>query len=377
QEGASQDQEIFFPTPDRDTGLKVLVVDDDPIFSRAVCRMLATSGYTAARAIRLSRIVPLARSQRLDAVLLDVHLGRFDGLAVCRGIRRHAATKDLPVLLMSGLYCSDDRQVNAASLGVSEVLCKPFTSGDLRDALKRSLAAHAPRKESGPKGRILVVDDDPSWPDVLTHWLKAEGHEIETVSEAASVIQAAKRFQVDCIVLDYILDGCPADSLCARIRAEPGLDRVHVVVHSSHAGAKIRMIEAGADQFVNKSGAPEELLAVLRACLRRARAQEGRSSDGGLVLDYTTHSVCCKGKIAKLSPRLFGLLRLLIEARGAVSRQHILERLPGAATERDHEVDVLVSRLRAVLRKHFGSEPSIETVLGTGYLWVPPADPSR
>lgn len=229
--------------------------------------------------------------------------------------------------------------------------------------------------------RVLVVDDDPGIRDVLCEYLERHGYAARAAANGAEMDQALAGGGVDVIVLDLMMPGEDGLSICRRLA-----DRGPPVIMLSAMGDdadRIVGLELGADDYLAKPCNPRELLARIRAVLRRGAAP-GRRGGGqalrfrGWRLDLVRRELTGPdGAPTRLSSGEFNLLRALAERPGRIlSRDQLLELARGPATEAfDRAIDVQISRLRKKLDDGSGVE-LIETVRGEGYRFAAESRPA-
>jgi len=220
-----------------------------------------------------------------------------------------------------------------------------------------------------------VVEDEPDIRELIVHHLAREGYRCRAVGSGAEALTEAHARAPALVVLDLMLPGIDGLEVCRRLRADPATAAVPIIMLTAKADEVDRVVglEMGADDYVVKPFSPKELVARVRAVLRRARpappASDARPLEGGaVVLDPARHTVTVGGRPVPLTPKEFDLLHALLEAAGRVlSREHLLNRVWGYARADEIEsrtVDVHVRRLRAKL----GVEGErVGTVKGVGY----------
>jgi two-component system phosphate regulon response regulator PhoB len=219
---------------------------------------------------------------------------------------------------------------------------------------------------------VLIVEDEPDIRALLVFHLEREGFRCRTTASGPDALRAAKTAPPDLVVLDLMLPGMDGLEVCRRLRGDPVLAAVPIIMLTAKADEVDRVVglELGADDYVVKPFSPKELVARVRAVLRRSRPGEGTPvlTCGAVVLDPGRHQVTVGGQPVALTPKEFDLLQALLESAGRVlSREHLLNRVWGYARADEivsRTVDVHVRRLRAKL----GDEGRrIATVKSVGY----------
>jgi two-component system response regulator MprA len=215
-----------------------------------------------------------------------------------------------------------------------------------------------------PDAAILVVDDDAPIRRMLDRVLRAEGYAVETAADGGGALAAVERSAPDLVVLDVAMAGLDGLAVCRRLRAK-GLT-LPVLLLTARDGVPDRVagLDAGADDYLVKPFATDELLARVRALLRRGKAVEETLAFGDLTLDLATRVVRRGGTLLALSPREAALLELLLRnARRVVTREQ-------AVTEvwSDQASANAVDRYVSNLRRKLGAGVRIETVRGVGFI---------
>jgi two-component system response regulator MprA len=213
---------------------------------------------------------------------------------------------------------------------------------------------------------ILVVDDDAPIRRMLSRTLAAEGYAVEASPDGGDALAAVERSAPDLLVLDVAMPGLDGLSVARRLR-DKGLG-LPILMLTARDGVPDRVagLEAGADDYLVKPFAAEELIARVRALLRRGRKPDELLAHGDLVFDVRSRSASRAGRDLELSSREADLLELLVRnRRQIVTRELALERVWGGAGAASlNVVDRYVSYLRAKL----GEPPLIETVRGSGFV---------
>jgi phosphate regulon transcriptional regulator PhoB len=219
---------------------------------------------------------------------------------------------------------------------------------------------------------VLVVEDEPDIRALIVHHLAREGFRCRVAGSGADALARVKATPPDLVVLDLMLPGMDGLEVCRRLRADPSTAGVPIIMLTAKADEVDRVVglEMGADDYVVKPFSPKELVARVRAVLRRVRPGEASRplAAGGVSLDSARHLVTVAGQPVELTPKEFDLLHALLEAAGRVlSREHLLNRVWGYAHADEIEsrtVDVHIRRLRAKLGVE---ERRITTIKGVGY----------
>ena len=211
---------------------------------------------------------------------------------------------------------------------------------------------------------ILVVDDDVPIRRMLERTLLAEGYEVETAGDGGAALLAVERSVPDLVVLDVAMDGVDGLAVCRRVRQKGLALPVLLLTARDAVPDRVAGLDAGADDYLVKPFATDELLARVRALLRRGREPEELLAHGEVTLDVATRSVRRSGERLLLSPRECHLLEVLMRTpRRVVTREQALAEVwQGDASA--NAVDRCVSNLRRKL----GESPAIETVRGVGFV---------
>lgn len=219
---------------------------------------------------------------------------------------------------------------------------------------------------------ILLVEDEPAQQEVLSYNLKSEGFRLVTASEGEEAILIAEEQNPDAIVLDWMLPKASGIEVCRQLRSRAKTKSIPILMLTARGDEtdRIRGLDSGADDYVVKPYSVNELIARLRALLRRTRPGSVGEilSYGQLAMDTQQHKVTLNGQRVRLGPTEFRLLATLLEKPGRVwEREQLLDRVWGHEADIDlRTVDVHVGRLRKAL-KESGSQDPIRTVRGVGY----------
>jgi two-component system, OmpR family, phosphate regulon response regulator PhoB len=220
--------------------------------------------------------------------------------------------------------------------------------------------------------RIMIVEDEEPLTLLLRYNLEAEGYAVDVAARGDEAEVKLKEAVPDLVVLDWMLPGMSGIELCRRLRARAETERLPVIMLTARGeeSERIRGLSTGADDYIVKPFSVPELLARIRALLRRARPERVASklAAGDLELDRETRRVSRASREVHLGPTEFRLLEFLMQSPGRVfSREQLLDGVWGRDVYIDERtVDVHVGRLRRALNRGRASDP-IRTVRGTGY----------
>jgi two-component system KDP operon response regulator KdpE len=224
------------------------------------------------------------------------------------------------------------------------------------------------------KARVLVVDDEPQILRALQTNLRGAGYEVETAATAEEALAAAAMRPPDAVILDLVLPDGRGTDVCRELR---GWSDAPVLLLSvvGEEREKVAALDAGADDYVEKPFSIDELLARLRAALRRAAPAGGPVLEiGELVVDLDKRSVTVAGKLAQLTPHEFELLRVLAQNEGKLlTHPKLLREVWGPAYgDESHYLHVYVSQLRRKIEPDPARPRYLLTEPGAGYRLVDP-----
>ncbi|WP_443678534.1 MtrAB system response regulator MtrA [Nocardioides limicola] len=225
-----------------------------------------------------------------------------------------------------------------------------------------------PRGTDG-KGRILVVDDDASLAEMLAIVLRQEGFDSQLVDRGDDALDAFRSYRPDLVLLDLMLPGKDGIDVCKEIRAESGVPIVMLTAKGDTVDVVVGL-ESGADDYVVKPFKPKELVARIRARMRRAESPAPETLNvGDLTIDVAGHEVTRQGRPIGLTPLEFDLLVCLArKPRQVFSREVLLEEVWGYRHAADTRlVNVHVQRLRSKVEHDPENPEIVVTVRGVGY----------
>jgi two-component system OmpR family response regulator len=217
--------------------------------------------------------------------------------------------------------------------------------------------------------RLLVVEDEPKMLSLLQRGLQRAGYAVDTASTGDEAVWAATEVDYDAIVLDAMIPAPDGFEVCRRLRAAERWAPILLLTARDAVADRVTGLDAGADDYLTKPFAFDELFARLRAITRRdPKERPAVVVVGDLALDPATRTVSRGGTTVDLSPKEFALLAELMRHPGVVlSRTHLLEHVwDFAFSGTSNVVDVYIRYLRDKIDRPFGRD-SIETVRGAGY----------
>ncbi len=214
---------------------------------------------------------------------------------------------------------------------------------------------------------VLVVDDEPEIVDLMRDFLEADGFTVLAAEQGGEAIAVLEREAVDCVLLDVMMPGMSGFETMRQIRERWD---VPVLIFSARDADADKLRGLGADDYVVKSATPAEVVARIKAVLRRSGKADAAADVldfGRLEIDLTAREVRVAGQPAPFTPREFELLRLLAaHPRRAFSREELFERLWGGYGDR-HTVTVHVARVREKIEEDPSQPRLLVTVRGMGY----------
>ena len=220
--------------------------------------------------------------------------------------------------------------------------------------------------------RILIVEDEPSLSEPLSFLLRREGYETEVAADGREALAAFDRDGADLVLLDLMLPGLPGTEVCRELRARSSVPIIMLTAKDSEVDIVVGL-ELGADDYVTKPYSTRELLARIRAVLRRRvevdDLDESVLEVGGVRMDVDRHAVSVDGKEVAMPLKEFELLELLLRNAGRVlTRGQLIDRIWGADYFGDTKtLDVHIKRIRSKIEKDPSQPVLLLTVRGLGY----------
>ncbi|GIH50486.1 response regulator transcription factor [Microbispora rosea] len=224
--------------------------------------------------------------------------------------------------------------------------------------------------------RVLVVEDEESFSDALSYMLRKEGYEVAVAATGPDALDAFDRNGADLVLLDLMLPGLPGTEVCRSLRQRSKVPVIMLTAKDSEID-KVVGLELGADDYVTKPFSSRELVARIRAVLRRQGDVEEVESavlaGGPVRMDVDRHIVAVRGQQVQLPLKEFELLEVLLRNAGRVlTRGQLIDRVWGADYVGDTKtLDVHVKRLRAKVEADPSNPRCILTVRGLGYKFDP------
>jgi DNA-binding response OmpR family regulator len=223
--------------------------------------------------------------------------------------------------------------------------------------------------------RILVVEDERTIADAVEYALRGDGHDVDTVDDGERALAVAEEQPYDLLVLDLMLPGLSGIEVCRRLREEQSIPILMLTARGSEAD-RVLGLESGADDYVAKPFSMTELLARVRAILRRRELDAAETRHevqvGGLRLDLASHEAAVDGRLVRLTSSELRLLALLAEQPGRVySRREIVQHLWESEFVGDQRAaDLHVSNIRRKIEQDHERPERLLTVRGAGYKLV-------
>lgn len=224
------------------------------------------------------------------------------------------------------------------------------------------------------KKKILVVDDEPHIVELVRFNLEASGFKVIEAMDGQKAIELAQSENPDLILLDLMLPGTDGLEVCRFLRQQKSTREIPIIMLTAKSEEidKVLGLEIGADDYITKPFSPRELVARIKAVLRRSAGSEKNENNikiGNILIDIEKHEVLVEGEKQEFTPKEFDLLKLLASNPGKVfSREFLLENIWGYDYLGDtRTVDVHIRHLRQKIERDSDKPVYIETVRGIGY----------
>ena len=226
--------------------------------------------------------------------------------------------------------------------------------------------------------KVLVVDDEPTVREVVVGYLRRDGHEVAEAGDGTTALELLEADPPDLVVLDMMLPGVHGLDVLRRVRATSDIPVIMLTARAEESD-RVAGLELGADDYLPKPFEPRELLARVKALLRRAAPDAGDDEVlhfGRLEVDLGARQARLAGQPCDLTSHQFELLTVLARSPGRVlSRDQIMDALKGHPLEAfDRSIDVHISRLRSVIEDDPKNPRRVLTVRGAGYVFAKKQD---
>jgi two-component system NtrC family sensor kinase len=259
----------------------ILIIEDSDTQALLLTDMLEGGGMRVTRAANAEAGLDHLRSHRPDLVVVDQHLPGMQGTEFCRVMRANIATATIPLLILTGDTESSGEQHGLES-GADDYVAKSSDRDVLLARIELLLRRANARTNNGARDyfraqQILAVDDSPTYLALIEEELRREGYGVTAVPDGAAALHAIAAGDIDCAVVDLVMPGMDGIELCRRISAHrAGKAELPILIVTSHSSKEKMMeaLDAGADDFVEKSGDSTVLKARIRALLRRKTLHE-------------------------------------------------------------------------------------------------------
>jgi two-component system alkaline phosphatase synthesis response regulator PhoP len=250
---------------------------------------------------------------------------------------------------------------------------------------RRRAAEHAEPVVTPRLGRVLVVEDERDVAELLRYTLAREGYEVTVAPNGADAVKIARDLAPDVLLLDIMVPQLNGWEVCRRLKNDPETRAIPIIMVTGRGeeGDKVLGFELGADDYVTKPFSPRELVARVRAVIRRGKAatasdRKARLRVGDREIDRERFEVKMSGKAVELTRKEFELLAMLVTTPGRVfGREELLDLVWGReGFVEPRTVDVHLARLRGKFTAARLTAPAVETVRGVGYRFREP-EPRR
>lgn len=224
--------------------------------------------------------------------------------------------------------------------------------------------------------RVLLIEDEAGLGEALEYQLQREGYEVDRVTDGAQGLELFKANGADLVLLDLMLPGLPGEEVCKEIRKSSSIPIIMLTARDSEID-KVVGLEIGADDYVTKPFSTRELMARIKAVMRRTSGDrdtgDGVLEGGGVRLDPDRFEVVVRGRAVHMPRKEFELLELLMENSGRVlTRETLIDHIWGSDYYGDtRTLDVHIKRLRAKCEVDPHEPKHLVTIRGLGYKFVP------
>lgn len=223
------------------------------------------------------------------------------------------------------------------------------------------------------RAKILLVEDDPGLVELVRYNLEAEGFDLVVTGDGEEALVLADEEKPDLVILDWMIESLPGIEVCRRLRRSADAANLPILMLTARAeeADRVRGLDTGADDYLTKPFSPRELVARIRAVLRRLRPAlvGGTLEYGGLAMDTAAHKVEREGRLVRIGPTEFRLLRHMLEHPERVfSREQLMDAVWGRDGDVElRTVDVHIRRLRKAINIDDTLPDLVRTVRSAGY----------
>jgi len=258
----------------------ILVIEDNELNRKLVKALLQRGPYNVLEAIDAEGGIQLAQEHKPDLILMDIQLPGMDGLSATRIIKEDPELKGTPVVALTS-YAMDGDVEKAKKAGCDGYISKPINTRSFLDTIKNLLPdGHETesllRKDAGGMNRILVVDDDPLNVKLLAAKLPQDQYEVIKAYSGKEAIEKAAAESLDLILLDIMMPGMDGYEVTRSLKSDPMTSDIPIILVTSLDGTedKVKGLEAGADDFINKPFNTVELLSRVQSLIRLKQYRE-------------------------------------------------------------------------------------------------------
>lgn len=356
---------------------RILVVDDDPDIRELLAEYISNQGLSVTAVGDGARMDDALSQHHYDLVILDLMMPGEDGLSIARRLKRNT---NLPIIMLTALRDSVDTVVGL-ELGADDYVGKPFNPRVLLARIRAVLRRHESVgiQQAHEDSTLLVVDDDEEIRNLLGEYLTNQGFKVVTALDAREMDAQLSSQDIDLVLLDLRMPGEDGLHVATRLKKAGDLPIIIMTAIGDDV-EQVVGLELGADDYINKPFEPRELLARVKAVLRRSTEERVEPLTDG-VFNFGEYCLDPKrirlsksdGSIVALTSGEFELLHALVRHPFEVlDRDRIHDLLyrddrPGV----DRSIDVRVTRLRGKIETDPSDPVFIRTVWGKGYMFCP------
>lgn len=360
-----------------ESGYRILVVDDDPNLCELLANFLGKHGINVHTVADGSSMDQALRAHHYDLIILDLMLPGEDGLSIAQRLKQVTTA---PIIMLTALSDNIDRVVGL-EIGADDYVAKPFSPRILLARIRSVLRGHnSPYKDQLHHiGKILIVDSEAGVRELLSDYLSKQGFEISTIPSRTELESQLGRTGFDLVLLDLKTPGEEALHLTGRLLRDRDIPFILLTAMSDEV-EQVVGLELGADDYIDKPLNQRELLARIKAVLRRtagtsnAPYRDGIYRFGDFTFDVAQLSLTREnGEIIPLTSVEYEMLNVFVKnPHRTLDRDRIQELLgEDNKAEVDRNIDVRITRLRSKIETNPSNPMLIKTVWGRGYVFCP------